>query len=106
MIKIEMALLKCQLEESHIEQLEIQRRCQFVDENQLRQRALEAYASNDSNKAQVSGSQRAKQVMEGYVNPLKRSLTKRMSQLMPKMPSPMRTKQKASPLLQEEEERR
>jgi len=47
-------------------------------------------------------------MMTGYVNPLKRSLTKRMSQLMPKMPSPMRSKPKQSPKtrLPEEEERR
>lgn len=47
-------------------------------------------------------------MMTGYVNPLKKSLTKRMSQLMPKMPSPMRSKQKQSPQTRprEEEERR
>ena len=60
MIKIEMALLKCQLEEYHIEQLEIQRQCQFVDETQMRQKALEAYNSTESGRGHMSSSQRAK----------------------------------------------
>ena len=43
-------------------------------------------------------------MMTEYVNPLKRSLTVRFSQLMPKMPSPMRQKSKKSPKTKEIEE--
>ena len=70
----------------------------------MRQLTQEAYGTQESNKAATSGSSRAKQMMTEYVNPLKRSLTVRFSQLMPKMPSPMRQKSKKSPKTKEIEE--
>ena len=69
----------------------------------MRQIAQDAGNNQEASKAQVSGGQRAMQMMTEYVNPLKKTISVRFSQLMPKMPSPMRRSTKRSPKARDSE---